>query len=383
MVTGIIAEFDPFHNGHEYLIKEAKKDGDLVLVVLSGNLTQRGLPSFLPKKERAMLAIKAGADLVIELPSFFSLTSAEGFARAGVSLLKDAGADAIFFGREAKNTGELELAAQTENDLREQIKALTKTGIGYPAAREIALKEAGKEALIPIFSNGNDILGVEYIKAKNAIFPNLQLKTVKRTTGRDAISGEFSPASFIRKAPLESEKYMPNYSFETVLNSIKNGTAAEVNRAEKEIIYFLRTVSAESIKNANDIKEGLEFRLKSAAEKAKNYQELIEFAASKRYTDSRLKRAVLSAFLGREKTLKTLLPPYIRVLAMNKNGAELLRKIPNNKTVITKSANGKRLSGFAKTVFDYEVKASEFRNLCTEKFAEFGEEYKFIPYVEK
>lgn len=382
MISGVIAEFDPFHNGHEYLIKKAKEGADAVIVCLSGSLTQRGEPSFLCKTKRAECAVKAGADLVIELPSFFSAQSAEGFARAGVSLLSRAGAERLVFGSECGDAALLERAAGLSVALLPKIKAKQKSGAGFAAAREAVLKENGFDKEAEAVSLGNDILAVEYIKAISELAPEMTFSPVLREVGRNTVSGIFAPASFIRSAsPEEIKPYMPGYSYEIYLSELEKGGIARRERAEREIIYRIRTASASFLGEISEMSEGLEFAIKKAAERASSLSEMLGLAATKRYTNSRISRAVINAVTEKKKFDKSLLPPYIRVLGIGERGRALIKRA--SLPVIVKSADGNSLSGAAKEIFDYEVRASEFRNLCLQSLFQYGEEFRITPYVLK
>ncbi len=382
MISGVIAEFDPFHNGHEYLIEKAKEGADGVIVCLSGNLTQRGEPSFLCKAKRAECAVKAGADLVIELPSFFSAQSAEGFARAGVFLLSRAGATNLVFGSECGDAALLESVALLSKSLLQEIKDEQRKGTGFAFAREAVFKRHGHLKEAEIICRGNDILGCEYIKAISELAPDMSFLPIKRESDRKTVGERFAPASFIRDAaPDAAAPYMPDYSHEIYLSELEAGRVAVRERAEKEIIYFLRTAPVSLLGEALEMSEGLEFAIKKAAEKATSLSELFSLLSTKRYTNSRISRAVLNAVTGKKKFDKGFLPPYIRVLGIGKEGSALIKAA--SLPVIVKSADGNSLTGDAKTVFDYEVSTAEFRNLCTKSFLPYGEEFRITPYVLK
>ncbi|MBR2328110.1 MAG: nucleotidyltransferase family protein [Clostridia bacterium] len=385
MISGIIAEFDPFHNGHEYVIKRAKELSDAVIVCLSGNLTQRGEPSFISKSKRAECAIKAGADLVIELPSYFSSQSAEGFARAGVSLLYAAGANNLVFGSECADKELLERAASLTESLLAQIREAQREGVGFAAARERVFCENGFEKEAAIVSRGNDILACEYIKAIKKQKISMTFSPVLREHGRETVSEGFAPASFIRKGKTGAfAPYMPSYSHEILKEETENGFIARRERAEREILYALRIASVSELSEIAEINEGLEFAIKKAAEKATSLSELFSLVATKRYTNGRLSRAVLNAVLLKKRSNKDEKPPYIRVLAIGERGRELLRNInEGDLPVIVRSSDGNNLSSLAKKVFDYEVKSYEFRSLCCERYTEYGGEYRITPYTEK
>ncbi len=383
MISGIIAELDPLHNGHKKLIDAAKKESDAVVICLSGNMTERGLPSYLSKNVRAAAALDAGADLVIELPSFFSSQSAERFAAAGVRLLSAVGIDALFFGSGCGDIKTLESAVAAEKKTVSLRKTLTESGLGYAAAREKALISAGYEDLVPVFQNGNDILACEYIKAVKKYAPDITVRPFLRTAGRATVSETEASSSYIRNNA-DVARFMPPFSYSRLLAAREGNAVSDVERAAVTIIHFFRTTPPESLSGICEISEGLQYALCKSAATADSFVSLIGGAASKRYTESRITRAALNAFLGRPGLSPEPAPPYIKALALNKKGAEILRAASKRgETVVTKPADGKKLEGFQKEVFDYELAAGELRALTLADLPPRHAELKITPYIQK
>lgn len=319
MNIGVICEFNPFHKGHKYLLDKIKKEGDRVICVMSGNFVQRGEFAVYDKFERAKAALDGGADLVIELPTAVSTSSAEGFARGAVEILESLGCiDAIAFGAENDNLDELrEIAIKLKDEqTQEQITAEMKSGISYPAARSRVL---GTD----ILDSPNNILACEYLK-----FTSLPCIAVKRIgKGHDTDDEDYS-ASAIRL-------------------SLKQSEICSMANCEAAVLYRLRTMSKESLAKIEDVREGLENRIYNAARNATGLYSLYSLLATKRYPLARLKRIILRAYLGIEKSESA---PYIRLLGFNENGRELLSEIKEKSTlpIITKRAdcNEKQLEYF-------------------------------------
>jgi len=322
---GTIAEYNPFHNGHKYHLNEMKKAGAThIVVAMSGNFVQRGECAIYPKHERARAALKNGADLVIEIPSFFSMSSAQSFAYAGVVLLDALNVRKISFGSESGDIEKLKAVAEAISDSDFENKLLEKlsTGMTYAAARESALRDISGE-LADIIKTPNNILGIEYINAINKISSDIEPTTISRLhtqhDSSESLNG-FISASELRKKIKNREEvseFLP-YTF--------NSEPASVEQFEKMILYKLRTMSIKDLSKLPDVSEGLENRIYTAVKETKSLDELYEKIKSKRYTHSRIRRIVLSAFLGFEKNMFDA-PKYIRVLGLNEKGREILRAV--------------------------------------------------------
>lgn len=309
MVTGIICEFNPMHNGHKYLINSVKKNkNDAVICCMSGNFVQRGEFAVADKFQRARTALENGADLVIELPTVYSTLSAEGFCKAGVKLIEATGvADRIAFGAENNNIDELSKIAEIlkDNTVQKQIAAEMKSGISFPAARSRILNTN-------LLDFPNNILAVEYLKA--ASLPCTAIKRIGK--GHDSDDEEYS-ASAIREKMSSNE-----------ICSIFN--------CEIAVLAKLRTMYSEDFKKIADVNEGLENRITAAVKESVSLEELYSLIKSKRYTLSRIRRIILRAYL--EITEKPEEPPYIRILGFNEKGRGLLSKMKKSasKPIITK-----------------------------------------------
>lgn len=347
-VIGVVAEYNPFHNGHYYHLQATKEitGAEYCVAVISGNFTQRGDTSIVNKWAKAYMAICGGADLVIELPTVYSISSAENFARGAVKILDNLKVvDAISFGAEANDLATLNNIA---NVLYEEPKAYTnilshelKKGISYPAARENALMMYLNDIkrYANTLSSPNNILAIEYLKAlkiqKSKLEP-IMIRRKKVYYNDNKIVDDFASATAIRKLLQGGEyanlrKVIPRSSYTIIgQESRKGGMVLSLSKYEKEIIYTLRKMTVEEIAELPDVSEGLQFAIKNAANEANNLKDLISNIKSKRYTQTRIQRILLYALLGIDKKLmenSRKVVPYVRVLGFTQKGKSLLSEI--------------------------------------------------------
>ena len=345
-VLGIVAEYNPFHNGHLYHLNESKKQAgaDYSVCVMSGNFTQRGDTAIIDKWSRTEMALKNGIDLVIELPVVYSISSAENFAYGSMSVLDKLGiVDTVSFGSEVGDLTILDSIAEILcTEPKEYVSLLNhelSRGISFPKAREKALlmylNDIRKYA--NVLSNPNNILGIEYLKALRNLKSNLTPMTIKRKDSdynSTAIKNGFASSTAIRKIitkPSSLSKVVPEETFSIIDNKIKHGQIVNgLSTFEKEILYKLRIMPVEWIADLPDVSEGLEHAIKNAANSCNNVADLVSLVKSKRYTQTRIQRILLYALLDitkqdMENSKKGV--PYIRVLGMTENGKQLLSSI--------------------------------------------------------
>lgn len=347
-VLGIIAEYNPFHNGHLYHIAKSKQEtgAQYVIAVISGNFVQRGNTSIINKWKKARMALLNGVDLVIELPTIYSISSAENFAEGAIKIFNSLGiVDSISFGMEAKDIATLNnIANVLYNEPKEYITILShelKKGNSYPKARENALLMYLNDLkrYANVLSGSNNILGIEYLKAmrktKSTITP-IGIKREKVLYNDKYIVDEFASATAIRKMLMTKQlndisKVMPRNSYLLLGEELKNGHyCVDISRFEKEIIYTLRKMKTEYIAKLPDVSEGLENSIKNAADSCNTLEELINIVKTKRFTQTRIQRILLYALLGIDKkqmeTSKKVVP-YVRVLGFNNKGKELISEM--------------------------------------------------------
>ena len=371
-ICAIICEYNPFHNGHAYLLSEAKRQtgADFLVCVMSGNFVQRGEAAILNKYERASHAVLSGADAVVELPVVFSTSNAELFAKGGVKIARALGADFLSFGVESGKEDDFLQAAKTlihePKEISDKIKEYLNDGESYAKAREKAWENR--------FPNGflltpNNILGVEYAKAivENGypvkLFP---IPRIGVEHNANDPQGHFASAKTIREAVGRGEKdtvkpYLPPYVFQP----LENDPQTALKFAER---LALITRSKEEIKRVLDCTEGLENAVKKQATDFS--QDVCAALTSKRYTASRIKRILLQNLLKiDERFIRACLqaPLYLRLLSIRKEKEELLSVLSKNETTICRAGDQNSLSGIAKECFEKDLYADEVYAVITEQ----------------
>ncbi len=355
-VVGIIAEYNPFHNGHAYHIQNAKAQtkSDYVVAVMTGNFTQRGNTSVVDKWEKTRMALIGGVDLVIELPTIYSISSAENFANGAVKILKNIGiVDTISFGMEADDISTLNNVANVLYNEPPEYKSILEhelsKGNSFPKARENAtmmyLNDIKRYA--NVLKGSNNILAIEYLKALKKQKSNITPVGIKREKvyyNSTKIIDEYASATGIRSLLLRNQldevrRVVPSKVFNLLLNDIRQGTyVLDITAFNNEIIYKLRSMSAKDIANLPDVNEGLENLIKEKANKTNNLIELINSIKSKRYTQTRIQRILLYALIGitkKDMEISKKMIPYVRVLGCSENGKMLLSQINGRAKVIT------------------------------------------------
>lgn len=392
---GIVAEFNPFHNGHEYLIEQGKKDGaEKTVCVMSGNFVQRGEPAVCSKWRRAEMALKCGADLVLELPVSWAVSSAERFAYGAVSLLNSMGCvDNLLFGCENADADSLFLAASLclSEEYSGALKKFLSDGLSFPSAREKAVLSLSDKRTAEILKTPNNILAVEYCKAILRLNSSMEPFCVNRTgVGHDSenLSEAFASASAIRKMLSsdfeKSTDFMPEKAFELLKKANDEGRVLKnFNNLDLPLISMLRRADVNEISLVPDVSEGLEYKIKEAAKTGTSFGEIADLIKSKRYTHSRLRRILLLFYLGiySEDLIKS--PPYIRVLGFNSKGRELLAQMKKTASlpVIMRYNDIGKLSGQCKSVFDTESRAVDMYNTLFDDIRPCGENMTHNPVI--
>lgn len=347
MVLGIIAEYNPFHNGHLYHLLKSKEEAkaDSVVAIIGGNFTQRGEASLFDKWTKAEMALANGVDLVIELPTLYSTSSAENFAEGAIKILNSLKVvDTISFGTETEDLNKLNNIANVLYNEPKEFKILLdkklKKGISFPKAREEALiSYLNDTSYSNIISSPNNILAIEYLKSLKKYKSKMQPICIKR---KDAghlsldYTGEITSATAIRQLVKNSNlKKVKNFltpsSYTILMEEIKNGHfVGDISLYENIMIYNLRNMTLEEIANLPDVSEGLENLIKKAANSCNSINEFINIVSSKRYTETRIKRILLYSLLKitkKDMALSKKLTPYIRVLGFNNKGKKLISEI--------------------------------------------------------
>lgn len=395
-IAGIVCEYNPFHTGHEYQIKKIREMGyDKIVCVMSGNTVQRGEFAIADKYSRAEMAVKCGADLVLELPYPYSSSGAEFFASAAVKILSSAGVGTICFGSESADVDALTRAAsicESESFAR-NYQSISGGGIGSAAAFFESYENVSGEK----FPGGsNDLLGVAYIRAiiRNGI--DMIPVAIKRegsayNDGELDNSNIYPSALMIRNTLAKGldkiEKSLPRASFETISECIAKGDApCDIKRIESAVLAFFRLADAEALANMNiaEAGGGLVEKLCKCSRTAKSYEELVNLVSGKNYTESRVRRVILACMTGAVEEDIRRAPAYSTVLAFNDLGREILASLRRAETEIafvTKPADAASLSARAERQSWLSEKADALFTLAKPKPTESGEYIARSPYI--
>ncbi len=373
-VIGIVCEFNPFHNGHKHLIDSVKADGDIVVCVMSGNFVQRGEPAIFPKEIRAKSALMNGADIVLELPFLYATASAEIFASSAVKILDAFGCDKIAFGTENTTLNQLENAVEIllSNDFDEKIKKYLEGGLSYPKARQMAFEEFNCDCDI---SSPNNILAIEYISAIRKNNYSITPITVNRKGANyndNFAIDDFSSATHIRNLinnNKDFQKYVPDNAYQIYKNALVNGEYLNAEKFNISALSILRSTNTINPEIAN-MAEGLENRIASAVKTSSNLAEIYDNVKTKRFTHSRIRRAVLSCVMNVTNDDLHIPVPYCRLLGFNTEISGKLGNLVKKCSlpyVVNYSDILKINSGNALQVFELENKSTDLYNLALQK----------------
>ena len=327
--VGIICEYNPLHRGHAKqirLIREAFGPDTAVVCAMSGNFVQRGHPAIVDKSLRAKAAILCGADLVLELPVTAALSSAEGFAAGGVTVLSKV-CDSICFGAETADRAALLSTAKAL--LCEEFPPLLRfeldKGLSFPAARQAALAAMGLDA--DLLSRPNNILAVEYCKAILQKKAGLDIFPILRQGDYHASEADFeNPSATAVRCLMHAQKdFLPCIPDEAI-EIFKNASLHSLAAGERAVLARLRTMSDAEFEALPYGSEGLWRKLMHESRQAATLESLLAAVKSKRYTRTRLDRMVMCAFLGISEPMLNEEIPYTRVLAFNDTGRNILKQ---------------------------------------------------------
>ena len=329
-IVGIVCEYNPFHMGHRKqfsMVRQAFGPETAIVCAMSGNFVQRGAPAILDKSLRAEAAVACGADLVVELPVTVSLSSAEGFAAGGVRIL-DRLCDTLCFGTEtAQGENLMETARALCHPafsplLREELER----GISFPAARQKAMERMGVSP--ELLSRPNDILGVEYCKAIVTQGAKLDLFPIHREGDYHAREAEReNPSATAVRERMVSGRSWKDFVPEPAREILESGTLHTLQAGERAVLAKLRTMTDEEFEALPYGSEGLWRKLMHAARSQATLEQVVQSAKSKRYTRTRLDRMVMCAFLGIDRQTLETPPAYVRILAFNDRGRQILKGV--------------------------------------------------------
>lgn len=413
-VTGIIAEYDPFHNGHSYHIKKAREmtGADAIVVVMSGHFTQRGMPAFFSRDMRARMAVDGGADLVLELPYIYACNSSHEFARGAAGILDGIGCtDALVFGAETDDMNTLEKAARAAagsgDEISAYIKEEMKKGVSYPEALTRSVEKIHGAQTASVLREPNNLLGIEYMKALHELGSDIKPFAAGR---KEAAHGEqlealqekrreprIASGTAVRRAVYAggagaAEMLIPDTSFAVISGYESSAGCSFAEHRDKmkknmfELLKYRIITSDESeLAEIYGVSEGLENRLKSSINSASDLDSLTDAVKSKRYTRARISRT-LAHMLVNLKTddLKEMKGSYYaRVLGFSPLGRKLLR-VMSESSAIPVFSNLSRLDrrdAACARVLSYDMRASDiYAMLCGSGDAP-GRERRSVPYA--
>ncbi len=371
MAVAVICEFNPFHNGHRFLLGKAKElTGEPVLAVMSGSFTQRGEVALCSKFERAEAALKSGVDLVAELPAVYAVSCAERFARGGVNISKMFGCvNYLAFGCEDDDIDLLKTAAFAgENpEVNAIIAEQMNSGSYYPKAYEYAVRQVCGGEVADVLTKPNNILAVEYIRAlRGTDIKPLPIKRVGAEHDSDGADGIYASASYIRKllrSGKSAEKLLPYAPSEITYPE----------KLDRALLYKLRNMNAEQLRALPEVGEGLENRILSVARKFGTAEEVIDEVKTKRYTRSRICRILTCALLGITEELQTKTADYARVLGFTDEGGKMLKACIGK--VITSAAKAEDLGSDTAELLAADIRATDTAALAYENVKPCGADY--------
>ncbi|NMA79316.1 MAG: nucleotidyltransferase [Clostridiales bacterium] len=378
-ISGIICEYNPFHNGHMYQIEQTRRAGAThIVAVMSGNFVQRGDCAIMSKWQRAKSAIENGVDVVVELPCPYAISSAESFALGAVSILDSMGCiDMLSFGSESGDIDMLKEVASIADGIAHssELVSLMEDGLTYPAAMGELMREINSE-YADIISSPNNVLGIEYLRALSAVGSTIRPLTIGRAgVEHDSmnISDQFASASMIRKMlhrGSDVSALMPHPPIDV-------DDFVKLKNLENAILYKMRSMTANEIVNIPDVAHGLENRIYNAARNARSIDELFDLIKTKRYTAARIRRIIICCLLNINKNDLNVLPPYVRIIGISKFGGEVLRrarlncKLPISSSLARLAEHG----GSAKKFADIETFSSDIFALAYKNYLPCGSDY--------
>jgi predicted nucleotidyltransferase len=378
--TGIVVEHNPFHNGHFYHIKESrnKTAADIIIAVMSGNFLQRGEPSLVDKWTRSEMALKAGVDLVIELPYVFATAQASDFARGSIALLEALGCDAFCFGSEEGTiepfTNTYEVITSQQQTYQKLIKQYMKLGYSYPKALNQAYAEITNDNNLQLvdLSKPNNILGYHYVEAANQINARMKPFTIQRIIANyhDEVdeSQSIASATGIRKAIFEEgsidalTSFMPQTSLDLLLKWKESvGVFGSWPQFWPLLRFTIIRSSLNELASYAEVTEGIENLIYEAAIKSETFEEFMTHVKSKRYTWTRIQRMLTHIYTGFTwDALKSHPnPTYLRVLGMTHEGQKYLNQKKKSLSLPLVS----RAAATKDSLLDLDIRATDLYQL--------------------
>lgn len=381
---GIVAEYNPFHNGHRYHLKAARKraQADAVMVLMSGAFVQRGAPACADKWQRAEWAVAAGADLVCELPTIFACARAESFAAGAITILKACQADALAFGVETGNLPLLQSLAHYLGEepaaFRHELADRLAAGAGFAAARSQTIQTILGEDVAALLRSPNNILAIEYLKAIEQQAASLRPIAVPRRGSAhhdQNTKGDLLSGSAIRKALCHDDSPAVDHGVPYDIACLTKYHYPRIHaRYRRLVISKLITADLEQLRTLPEVGEGLEFALQNALTAAPKYDAIIAQVSSKRIPKSRVRRILAYLALNISgstlTSLQTAFTPYLRVLAFNRRGQQLLAQLRDQRGLPILNnlrSNQTQLSLTQRTALNLDIRAQDLWGMLTDQ----------------
>ena len=356
--VGVISEFNPFHNGHKYLLDQLRQRGaDMIICAMSGSFVQRGETAIMDKFTRAACAVASGADLVVELPFPYCAAGAEFFAKAGVGVLSSLGADTLGFGSESADVNKLTAAAEVlETEAFAAVyRALCREGIGSAAAYFKAYESITGQALE---CGSNDILALAYIKEIRRLGADMGLEIIHRQgssyNSESVEEGKLASATALRNliGPgdfWEWQTLIPDDSFEHIKSAVSKGLfGSKISNIGQDALTYLRLCDADGFEKIAETAGGLAERICAASRRVTCYDDLIKESMTSNYTAARVRRGLINMLVGVTDEDIRSRPAYVQLLAANKKGREYLasrRRSESDLPIVTKPADARDIEG--------------------------------------
>lgn len=385
-IVGLIAEYNPFHSGHQYHMEKAREitGADAVIVVMSGNFVQRGAPAIMPKHIRAKAALKSGASLIIELPVCYAAGSAEYFAYGAISLLEKLGCvGSVCFGSECGDIEVLQDLAQTIHDEPEEYKGFLnnylKQGNSFPLARQKAMKDFLKSDTVDsVLGQPNNILGIEYLKALYRLNSKIKPYTIKRVSSHyhdEILQEHYSSASAIRKVISEQNEFdwngqVPDCCVSLYKESYQLRYPVSANDFSILLKYKLLQESKESLTEYLDVSKDLANRILNKLNQFVSFEQFCELLKTKETTYSRISRALIHILLDIKASDMSAIA-YARVLGFKMGDSDILSQIKKHASIplVTKLTTVENLSVSAKKMLEQDVYAANlYESVIADKF---------------
>lgn len=381
----IISEFNPFHNGHKYLLEKSKEisNADLALTIMSGDFVQRGEPAIIDKFRRADVALACGFDLVIEMPSFISLQSASFFAKKNIEILNKLGVDYVAFGVENTSNQDFKSKIEKVIENKEQLENLTKIylkkGYSYTKASYTSLEVILKDKY---FLTSNNILAFEYVKAIKEMGSNIKFLPIERkgANNRDKIINHrtFASSTAIRKSIGQKsiEDLIPYQSFMSITDFYKIYNRFPSCEDFFNILKYKILIEKRPMKDILCFEKGMDNLLYKNINHSNDFEDFVKSSTSTRFTSSRIKRLVTNYLLDNKTYFNNIDIDFVKILASNNEGMKFLKKSDMKKTISKKDIEN--LSNDEKIIIESMIKASNLYNMIIGRPTDYDFKRRFI-----